>query len=88
MIHYFPNQKQAPRLGLVVSKKVAKLAVHRNYMRRVLRELYKNNQYQWPALDLVIRVQRFFSQADFAQIEQEISQLAQKLIVKTANNPQ
>ena len=65
---------------------MAKLAVHRNYMRRVLRELYKNNGYQWPALDLVIRVQRFFSPADFVQIEQEFSQLTQKLIAKTANN--
>ncbi len=55
-------------------------------MRRVLRELYKNNEYQWPALDLVIRVQRFFSPADFVQIEQEFSQLTQKLIAKTANS--
>lgn len=81
-----PNQTIVPRLGLVVSKKVAKLAVQRNYMRRVLRELYKNNDYQWPALDLVIRVQRFFSRADFLQIEQEFDQLTQKLLAKTANN--
>ena len=69
-----------------MSKKVAKLAVHRNYMRRVLRELYKNNEYQWPALDLVIRVQRFFSHADFVLIEQEFDQLTQKLVAKTADN--
>ena len=55
-------------------------------MRRVLRELYKNGEYQWPSLDLVIRVQRFFSQADFVQVEREFSQLAQKISVKTANN--
>ena len=38
VIHYRNNPQPHPRLGLVVSKKVAKLSVDRNYMRRVLRE--------------------------------------------------
>ncbi len=68
-----------PRLGLVVSKKVAKLAVNRNYMRRVLRELYRNFKQNFPDFDLVIRVQSFFSHADYQQLEQEFKQLSLKL---------
>ena len=78
MIHYQPNLIELPRLGLVVSKKVAKLAVHRNYMRRVLREMFRKNKHLLPSFDLVIRVQGFFTQADFVQIEEEFNQLALK----------
>ena len=77
-IHYQPNLKDSPRLGLVVSKKVAKLAVRRNYMRRVLREMFRKNTHLLPNFDLVIRVQSFFTQADFMQIEKEFNQLALK----------
>ena len=68
-----------------MSKKVAKLAVNRNYMRRVLREMYRNYEQQFPNLDLVIRVQSFFSHADYAQVEQEFKQLALKLQKITPN---
>lgn len=70
---------QVPRLGLVVSKKVAKLAVNRNYMRRVVRELYRNFEQNFPDFDLVIRVQIFFSHADYLQVEQEFKQLSSRL---------
>ena len=68
-----------------MSKKVAKLAVNRNYMRRVLREMYRNYEQQFPNLDLVICVQSFFSHADYAQVEQEFKQLALKLQKITPN---
>ena len=68
-----------------MSKKVAKLAVNRNYMRRVLREMYRNYEQQFPNLDVVIRVQSFFSHADYVQVEQEFKQLALKLQKITPN---
>lgn len=77
-IHYQPSLRELPRLGLVVSKKVAKLAVHRNYMRRVLREMFRKNVQQLPNFDLVIRVQSFFSHADFMQVEKEFNQMILK----------
>lgn len=78
-MHYLPNVIASPRLGLVVSKKIAKLSVHRNYMRRVLRELFRNTDRDFPNVDLVIRVQSFFSHADFIQVQQEFNQLLLKL---------
>ncbi len=84
-IHYLPNRKESPRLGLVVSKKVAKRAVHRNYMRRVLREQFRINKHLFPNFDLVIRVQGFFTQAEFILIEQEFDQLALKFQKMTAS---
>ncbi len=79
VLRYRPNALNTPRLGLIVAKKTAKLAVQRNYMRRVLRELFRLNQQYLPAIDLVIQVQKTFEKPDFMQIKQEFEQLMQKL---------
>ncbi len=41
VIHYQPNQLNTLRLGVVVAKKFTRLSVERNYMKRVLRELFR-----------------------------------------------
>ena len=85
VVRYRPNELNKPRLGLIVAKKTAKLAVWRNYMKRVLRELFRLNQHQLPALDLVIQVQKPFEKADFLLIKHEFEQLMLKLATKTSN---
>ena len=82
VIRFKPNVLNHPRLGLIVAKKTAKLAVNRNYMRRVLRELFRLNQHQLPALDLVVQVQKAFKKTDFMLIKQEFEQLMRKLVTK------
>jgi ribonuclease P protein component len=81
VLRYRPNALNTPRLGLIVAKKTAKLAVQRNYMRRVLRELFRLNQHNLPALDLVIQVQKTFNKPDFMQIKQEFEHLTHKLLM-------
>lgn len=78
-MHYQPNMLQRARLGLVVGKKTAKLAVSRNYMRRVLREFFRVQQHEICHVDLIIRVQKKFSKVDFIQIKQEFNALIAKL---------
>lgn len=78
--HYQPNAMGHARLGLVVGKKIAKSSVHRNYMRRVLREFFRLNQYGINELDLVIRVQKKFNKKDFVFVQQEFNALIKKLI--------
>ncbi len=78
-IHYQPNQQQHARLGLVVGKKTAKLAVDRNYMRRVLRELFRIHQHEICHVDLVIRVQKKFEPVDYIQIKQQFDLLVNKM---------
>ena len=83
-MHYQPNRFEQPRLGLVVGKKTAKLAVNRNYMRRVLREFFRTQQHQISHVDLVVRVQKKFCKVNFAQIKQEFDTLLLKLIINNA----
>ncbi len=88
-LHYQPNHLKMARLGLVVGKKVAKRAVDRNYMRRVLRECFRTQQHRLPAVDLVIRVQKKFDKNDFTQLQQEFNEVIAKLnqqVKRAANN--
>jgi ribonuclease P protein component len=69
-----PNQQAQHRYGLVVSKKIAKLAVRRNYMKRVLRELLRNQPQ--PAVngyDVVLQVRKAFQHSDFEAIQRDLS---------------
>ena len=79
VMRYSPNNNNSARLGLIVAKKTAKLAVQRNYMRRVLRELFRLNQHQMPAVDLVIQVQKVFDKPDFLEIKQAFESLCKKI---------
>jgi ribonuclease P protein component len=82
VMRYCPNDKNSARLGLIVAKKTAKLAVQRNYMRRVLRELFRLNQHQLPAVDVVIQVQKVFEKPDFVEVKQAFNDLCVLLCKK------
>ena len=86
VMRYRLNEANVPRLGLIVSKKNAKLAVQRNYMRRVLRELFRLNQHTLPKIDLIIQVQKPFEKPEFTLIKQEFEILLSKLSVKVIGN--
>ncbi len=86
VLRYRLNEANMPRLGMIVSKKTAKLAVQRNYMRRVLRELFRLNQQHLPTVDLVVQVQKTFEKSDFLLIKQEYESLLQKLSAKVVSS--
>jgi ribonuclease P protein component len=84
VIHYQLNALCLPRLGLVVAKKTTRLAVQRNYMKRVLRELFRACDYRdLGNVDLIIRTQKTFIPADFPIVEQEFKRLFTQLRGKT-----
>ena len=82
VMRYRQNNKNGARLGLIVAKKTAKLAVQRNYMRRVLRELFRLNQHQLPAMDVVVQVQKVFEKPDFIEVKQAFNDLCVVLCKK------
>lgn len=82
-MRYRLNAMSIARLGLVVSKKKAKLAVQRNYMRRVLRELFRLNQQYLPSIDLVIQIQKAFDKSEFDAVKLEFEMLTKKLAEKS-----
>lgn len=79
VVHYKPSEVLSMRVGFVVAKKVAKQAVDRNYMRRVLREVCRNGLLVSPAADVVIQVQKKFIRQDFGQVNQELNVILNKI---------
>jgi ribonuclease P protein component len=79
VIHYKPNAVLHARVGFVVAKKVAKLAVDRNYMRRVLRELCRQELHLLNHVDIVIQVKKPFKNSNFLKLKQELAELFVKI---------
>jgi len=67
-----------PRLGLVVSKKAAKRAHDRNYMKRVIRDWFRLNQHQLPPHDFVVRVRQAFNRETAPEARSQLAQLMKK----------
>lgn len=75
VIHYKPNALNHSRLGLVAPKKVAKSAVVRNYMRRVIRECFRQNLIVHTlSYDFVVRVCKPFNRKQFIQLNDDFNQ--------------
>ncbi|OYY48415.1 MAG: ribonuclease P protein component [Methylophilaceae bacterium 17-44-8] len=79
VVHYKPNTSQPMRVGFVVAKKVAKQAVERNYMRRVMREVCRHGLTINVAADLVIQVHKKFVHQDFIQVNHELNVIVGKI---------
>ena len=70
-IFYKSNQLEYNRFGLIVSKKINKKAVARNYMKRVIRDVFRqlknsNN------LDIIIQVKKNFHKKDYTLVKNDI----------------
>ena len=55
-LHYRPNGGTAPRIGLVIAKKLARRAVWRNAIKRIGRETFRLARPGLPAMDLLLRL--------------------------------
>jgi ribonuclease P protein component len=63
------------RLGIIVSKRTARLAHARNYAKRVIRETFRRQFAERCALDVVIRVRRQFDKEIAAKVTEALLQL-------------
>lgn len=77
--NYKPNTLTKHRFGLVVPKKVAKHAVRRNYMKRVLRSLLQQSLPVNAGSDIVFQVKKSFTNQDYPKVSQELHYLLGKI---------
>jgi ribonuclease P protein component len=79
-----PNQLNCSRLGLIVAKKVARRAVMRNRVKRLLREVFRMNMNQenlnTAGMDWVIRLRRPVNQQDSVILANEAKTLMLQLL--------
>jgi ribonuclease P protein component len=80
---YKPNDKTFGRLGVIVGKRVAKLAVTRNRIKRVVRESFRANQAQLQGFDIVVIARQQCGSLDKVQLREGIDKLWQRLVAAT-----
>jgi len=74
-----PNSSKN-RLGLAIAKKRVKLAVQRNRVKRQVRESFRLNQHNLPAIDIVVMVKSGIDKLDNKAINQELEKIWRKII--------
>jgi ribonuclease P protein component len=74
------NTGQGHRLGLVIAKKNVRLAVQRNRIKRVAREVFRNLPAGEPPMDVVLLARRGMGQLDNAELSSILRQQWQKLV--------
>lgn len=86
LLHYVPRQSAPdntvllpPRLGLVIGKKFLRRAVHRNLVKRLGREIFRQQRASLPAYDLILRLTVRLQKPDRRKVAGEIRQLFDKL---------
>ncbi|HJT51752.1 MAG TPA: ribonuclease P protein component [Nitrosospira sp.] len=66
-----PNGLAHSRLGLIVARKIERLAVSRNKVKRLLREAFRTRQEDLAGLDLVVRLRGRVSPDNFSRLANE-----------------
>lgn len=67
-----PGNQDFARLAVIVSKKTARLATSRNYIKRIAREVFRLQQSELSGLDIVVRARKSFTHSDYAAIALEL----------------
>ncbi len=77
-----PNKSRRSRLGLTVGTKVGK-AVHRNKVRRRLREIYRTHEHEMkPGWDIVVVARTRAAGAAYDQLRRDLLRALDKLEVR------
>jgi len=78
-----PNGRSHPRLGLVVAKKNAKLAVQRNRIKRIARESFRLQQHQLGGIDAILLARSGLDRMDNREMQQMFADLWKQLKRRT-----
>jgi ribonuclease P protein component len=79
ILAWMPNDVARLRIGFVVSKRISKRAVERNYIKRLLGEAIRTALPRLPVgLDIVVSARQQANTADLRTLEQDMLALLQR----------
>ncbi len=74
------NTLGRPRIGMAIPKKHIKLAVGRNRIRRIVREQFRHQQHQLPAIDIVVIAKAGIADLSNQEMNKVLDKLWRKLV--------
>lgn len=86
MIQYRPRDTTGARLGMAVSRRVSKLAVVRNRIRRQIRESFRLHRARLPDLDILVIARTLAATQPNAALRAELLTLWQALATPPLND--
>lgn len=81
------NDKTAPRLGSAVALRVARTAVERNRIRRIIRESFRVHQHSLPPVDIVVSARSRACGAASAQLRTSLAALWRQVSERCVHSP-
>jgi len=78
---YLPNNRPYARLGMIITKRHVRLAVHRNQLRRMIRESFRHEKEALKGLDIIVLMRSKWSPLDKAVLRDDIKRLWQKCVL-------
>lgn len=67
-----PGSGQEARLGMVIAKRMAPLAVSRNTIKRIIREAFRQKRHELPPRDLVFRLHTRITPCSLSELKSQV----------------
>lgn len=79
MLHFRTGESGSARMGVVVAKKLARLASQRNLVKRLVREHFRHVRETLPGYDLIVRLNRPIAGVKRSQLRRDIASVLRRL---------
>ena len=79
LILWKPTQFATSRLGIIASKRVSKLAVSRNRIKRIIRDSFRQQKNQFERLDVIVIAKQPCTKLSKTELRKETDNLWKKL---------
>lgn len=87
LAEYRPTAQASARLGMAVSRRVSKLAVVRNRIRRVIRESFRLHRANLPCMDILVIARTLAAEQTNACLREELESLWSRLAALKQTDP-
>ena len=80
------NNQDNPRLGLAIAKKTIAKAVHRNHIKRQVRESFREHQTLLQGIDIVVLAKKGLQDRSNNEIQRSLSKHWERLVKRCAES--
>ena len=74
-VHAIRNQKSFARLGIIAGKRIVQHSVTRNFLKRLIREIFRHHQRELTGYDVLVRVRRPVTRMEAGAARTELTSL-------------